>query len=601
MKILFIPSVEKGNGTGHLKRCIKYVLQSSEESYLYIPDDLYKKQSENRDFCRLTDILLEKKILKTVLDSSYDVIVTDKRKTSAEEYRLYKSKSNLLVGLDEGGENRKIFSYLIDTLPSLSDHSPNIFSTGLLGIKYNCADPENLNNTEDGKLCHKKETNCKKKYENSSKKISNKKIENILISFGGEDPENLSDIILKVFSEDNDYKHIKIRAVKGPLFENILENWRTAEIIDSPDSLETYISETDLVITSFGITAYEALYADKYVILLNPSVYHSDLSLKAGFPEIGIKSADKKLLKEMIFHPAVINEKTTAYPCKRMDLNRVISGIHKSGIEKCPFCGGINSPLKRFHDRNYYRCSRSSLIYMERFCSDNTDYGLNYFFDDYKKQYGKTYLEDFENIKKMSHKRLQIIKQYIKSGTLLDIGCAYGPFLKAADEAGYIAEGMDVSGDAVKYVNNELGIKAYTSDFSEEGKHENVSYDIVTMWYVIEHFKNPEKVLDKVKSILPEGGILAFSTPNYEGISGKTNADKTLLRSPDDHYTFWSIKSAEYILKKNGFKILKINNTGHHPERFKSKIKKIIPFTVLKYVSFLLKLGDTFEIYAMKK
>ncbi len=58
MKILFIPSVKKGNGTGHLKRCIKYVLQSSEESYLYMPEDIYK--SGISDFCILTDILIEK-------------------------------------------------------------------------------------------------------------------------------------------------------------------------------------------------------------------------------------------------------------------------------------------------------------------------------------------------------------------------------------------------------------------------------------------------------------------------------------------------------------------------------------------------------------
>ncbi len=137
---------------------------------------------------------------------------------------------------------------------------------------------------------------------------------------------------------------------------------------------------------------------------------------------------------------------------------------------------------------------------------------------------------------------------------------------------------MDVSEDAVEYVNNELGIKAFTADFSGKSNHEKLSYDIVTMWYVIEHFSNPEEILEKVKSILPSGGIFAFSTPNYDGVSGKTDSFKTLFRSPDDHYTFWSIKSARYILKKNGFKILKINNTGHHPERFKSKIKKNYSF-----------------------
>ena len=599
MKILFVPSTEKGNGTGHLKRCVKYVLESEQDSFLYLPEEKKDKNSSFESFEEILKPVRDKKLVCSSIDRKYDVIITDKRKTSTDEFEIFKVMSNLLVGLDEGGEKRESYPYLIDSLPSLSDHKPNLFSTGLLGIKDKRNIAEAKNETESFQLA-----DVKKDYSSTGingKRSTEKQIKNILVTFGGEDPCNLTEIILSLFSEEVFYKDYSVKAVEGPLFGRSLQNYKQFEIIHSPVSLEKYIDESDLVITSFGITSYEALYAGKYLLLVNPSDYHSELSKKAGIPEIRIKNNDKDLLRKYIENPYLIKEKTVASPDPGMDINKALSGLKRSGIAKCPFCGRINIPCSRFYDRNYYRCSKSSVIYMERFTDDNTDYGKDYFFDDYKKQYGKTYLDDFRNIKIMSDSRVKIIKKYKKSGMLLDVGCAYGPFLKASSEAGFDSSGMDISGDAVNYVNNTLGIDAVKCDFSRPGEIPETVYDAVTMWYVIEHFRNPEEVIEKVKSVLKPGGIFAFSTPDFSGISGRINPEKTLNNSPADHYTFWSKKSASEILEKNGFKILEIRSTGHHPERFGSKIKKIIPAAVLKYISFLLKLGDTFEIYAERK
>jgi hypothetical protein len=56
------------------------------------------------------------------------------------------------------------------------------------------------------------------------------------------------------------------------------------------------------------------------------------------------------------------------------------------------------------------------------------------------------------------------------------------------------------------------------------------------------------------------------------------------------------------ILKQYGFNIIKIRNTGHHPERF--PLHRLLQFkffeTLAMIVSKLLRLGDTFEMYAKK-
>jgi hypothetical protein len=121
------------------------------------------------------------------------------------------------------------------------------------------------------------------------------------------------------------------------------------------------------------------------------------------------------------------------------------------------------------------------------------------------------------------------------------------------------------------------------------------------MWYVIEHFADVERILTKINSFIHLGGIFAFSTPNGSGISGRSDFQSFLSKSPYDHFTLWDPRIAETVLKRFGFRIREVKVTGHHPERF--------PFfgathgwrhSLLRRVSETAKLGDTFECYAVK-
>ncbi|WP_295799298.1 hypothetical protein [uncultured Treponema sp.] len=76
-------------------------------------------------------------------------------------------------------------------------------------------------------------------------------------------------------------------------------------------------------------------------------------------------------------------------------------------------------------------------------------------------------------------------------------------------------------------------------------------------------------------------------------------------KSPSDHYTIWETKCAKKILRKYGFKVVKVVSTGIHPERFPlaKKMKwtsKSLPMKVLADLCKVLKLGDTFEVYCKK-
>ena len=240
---------------------------------------------------------------------------------------------------------------------------------------------------------------------------------------------------------------------------------------------------------------------------------------------------------------------------------------------------------------------------------EDKKYQKAYFFEDYKKQYGKTYEEDFETIKAQGLRRVGLIKSLAASSReLLDIGCAYGPFLSAAADYGMNSFGTDIAEDAVSYVQNKLKLPAVCSVFPEINTAEEfgiAQFDVVTMWYVIEHFKDLGSVLRKVSSLVKKGGIFAFSTPSGEGVSAVSDKDHFYQISPTDHYTIWEPSRADSILRQFGFKVERIISTGHHPERFPS-IKKSgakpgsLKWMLVEAQSHAKRLGDTVEIYCRK-
>ncbi|MGP1431486.1 MAG: cytidylyltransferase domain-containing protein [Treponema sp.] len=670
--IVFVPSVQEGLGTGHLRRACTLMRELSPQ----IRCVLYLRGASHPPFVEeviktmgITDVCTE-------IPNRPCLFILDNFRTEPEEVQRLR-KIAPVIALDEGGEGRAFADYLVDVLPALPDASPfrqeaahdqannrihdtqtpvqtTRVDTGLAdsassetvaqaGIDLrDYADALNANCTEVRFIAlpkKRKQHGALSKYIKNRRYVFNPETVRALVVCGGEDAAQMAlpaaSALAALGTEVS---------VVDPNEKNYVQKQLNVYVYPYLENLRERLCEWDIVVTHYGFTAFEALAAGCAVILIAPTAYHHALGTAAGFSTLpaGIPSSEdfKTVFNAGIAIPSLVTPES-----EEKSLAAFVLKLSAATAQRCPLCDA-QSPLPpqgRAENKTVSVCAQCGMHYPSFIVAEKKDYSEQYFFEEYQAQYGKTYLEDFESIKRQGLRRMALINAvYAKvfhsgketslfdglhHGTkrILDIGCAYGPFLAAAKESGWSPVGTDIAAEAVAYVCKTLQIPACQAPFPvlptsfpftvertfTDQRNQLLSipleaggFSAVTMWFVIEHFPDLSSVLQKVSELLIGGGIFAFSTPALSGVTGRWNRRLFFAQSPTDHYTIWDRRQAKKQLAHYGFTVKKIVSIGHHPERFPhaAKLKRGgIRWNILMLISKLFKLGDSMEIYAVKQ
>jgi len=121
------------------------------------------------------------------------------------------------------------------------------------------------------------------------------------------------------------------------------------------------------------------------------------------------------------------------------------------------------------------------------------------------------------------HKRYRAIMRYTGTGHMLDVGCGTGAFLDGMRDRGWTVAGIEPGIQAAEYGRTELGLDIENATL-ENAELAPGSYDLVTMWNVLEHLPDPRQALVRVREALRPGGLLVFAVPNLN------STDRMLFR-----------------------------------------------------------------------
>jgi 2-polyprenyl-3-methyl-5-hydroxy-6-metoxy-1,4-benzoquinol methylase len=111
---------------------------------------------------------------------------------------------------------------------------------------------------------------------------------------------------------------------------------------------------------------------------------------------------------------------------------------------------------------------------------------------------------------------LGLIPKPPSGARLLDVGCAFGVFLELATTRGWSVSGVEISPYSSRYARDR-GLDVFTGDLST-APHPPASFDVVTLWDVIEHVRDVRGTLARAKVLLKPGGHVIVTTDNFGGL-----------------------------------------------------------------------------------
>lgn len=117
--------------------------------------------------------------------------------------------------------------------------------------------------------------------------------------------------------------------------------------------------------------------------------------------------------------------------------------------------------------------------------------------------------------------RIHRLSKFVRRGRVLDIGCGSGRFLRALRSDGWDVAGLELNDDTATSARSRHGLTVETSLEGFAGD----SFDLITITHVLEHVRDPDRMLVDCMQLLKEGGVIAVAVPNAESWQARLTRD----------------------------------------------------------------------------
>jgi SAM-dependent methyltransferase len=177
-------------------------------------------------------------------------------------------------------------------------------------------------------------------------------------------------------------------------------------------------------------------------------------------------------------------------------------------------------------------------------------------------------------LKLQRHKlRLILIRKYIGTGTMLDVGSGWGHFLLAAREAGFIIKGVELDKEPYLYSVNDLHLPIENRNFFNFNDTE--TFDILTLWDVLEHIDQADAFVANCSRLTNEGGYLVLQVPQIDSWVAKRKKDSWNMMGLD-HVNYFSTATIRILLGRHGYEVKTIKSS--------IELKLFLMYTLLPYL-----------------
>lgn len=232
---------------------------------------------------------------------------------------------------------------------------------------------------------------------------------------------------------------------------------------------------------------------------------------------------------------------------------------------RCPYCQSettdIHLKLKDYFltQENFeiYRCQHCGLLFTWPRPDENV-IGNYYKSDEYlsHNEHKKGLVPFIYNrVKRVNiENKFAIATANTKGKRMLDFGCGVGDFINFAKQHGYDVEATDVSEDARNAAAQKLGspLPSPQKVFAMPDD----SFDIITMWHVLEHIADLKSQVFHLDRLLSPEGRLVIALPDYLSYDAQHYKDKWAAYDVPRHLNHFDRKSLQNLFGETKLKLV---------------------------------------------
>ena len=233
---------------------------------------------------------------------------------------------------------------------------------------------------------------------------------------------------------------------------------------------------------------------------------------------------------------------------------------------QCPWCGSEKAQINLWlkdefltkEDFHICECLNCGLLYtMPR--PDEEKIGNYYKSEEYysHQENKKGFIPKiYETVKKTNLKhKYKIATEGLKVGKMLDIGCGVGDFLHTAETHGWECIGVEPSEEA-----KEIARQRTKAQIIKSKELENIpeqTFDIITMWHVLEHVDNLKWQVEQLQRLIKPTGRIVIALPNYKSYDGQYYKEKWAAYDVPRHLNHFNRNTIAKIFKTKGLSLTK--------------------------------------------
>lgn len=221
----------------------------------------------------------------------------------------------------------------------------------------------------------------------------------------------------------------------------------------------------------------------------------------------------------------------------------------------------------------------------------------------------------FARMRDVAAEHLAFTRRWVSHGRLIDIGCSTGLFLNAAARKGFAVEGAEFSASSARFARDHFALTVTDGDIHAVDAAPG-SFDVLTMFDVIEHVRDPAADILAAHRLLKPGGVFVLSTPNLDGLFPRASQPLANVLGhwphpePPWHLYQFSVRTLSAMLEQRGFACLgtqhvcidlaytfgSVRDLARSPKR----LGYALAFAPLAWAGAKINMGDWFYIAARR-